>query len=199
MVHTMLQGRVGTIRLTGVKCGGCEVVRSRERVNGKCAVCDFDITRVRQHVEHLKGALETMELEFLESIQDGLVPPTNCGLNGTGANNSQLSRRAAALRTWRHLRSQKLTASVSNGPAWHILMEAYADCLDGKTVYLSSLAASSGLPLSTVSRHVGTLEEAGWVQLDTDLVDRRRCIVSLTEQGRACMTECLMALPLHDL
>lgn len=192
----MSQGQLGVLARWPIK--GQMMVEQKETASGKCAVCAFDTTRVREQVEHLKRVLGTIELELMVPVQDDPNPDACCSLSAAEISSDLLAHRANLLRNWRHLRSEKLTARVSNGPAWNLLMEVYADCLQGKTVYLSSLAASSGMPLSTVSRHVDALEQAGLIQLSTDLVDRRRCIVRLTERGDTCMSECLMALPLQD-
>lgn len=47
----------------------------------------------------------------------------------------------------------------------------------------SMLAERLGVDLSTVSRQLASLENAGWIQRDRDLVDRRASLVRVTPEG----------------
>jgi DNA-binding MarR family transcriptional regulator len=58
---------------------------------------------------------------------------------------------------------------------------------------LSDLAASVGLDASTVSRHVKSLDDAGYVQRIEDPADRRACRVALTAAGRAALDATMAA------
>ncbi len=52
---------------------------------------------------------------------------------------------------------------------------------------LSDLAAETRLDLSTVSRHIRTLERDGYVARADDPADRRACRLEVTPQGRAAL------------
>ena len=50
-----------------------------------------------------------------------------------------------------------------------------------------SLQEILGVTRSTVSRMLGSLEELGFVRREVDPTDRRRKIVRMTDEGRACL------------
>jgi DNA-binding MarR family transcriptional regulator len=54
---------------------------------------------------------------------------------------------------------------------------------------VSTLAALSGLDLSTVSRHVRELVDSGYVERSPDSRDRRAVVVAMTPRGRAVLDE----------
>lgn len=56
-------------------------------------------------------------------------------------------------------------------------------------VRLQDLAAAMGLDASTVSRHTTALEGVGLLRRECDPQDRRARRISLTDQGRAALTE----------
>ena len=60
-----------------------------------------------------------------------------------------------------------------------------AEC--GDTVHLSHLAALLELDLSTVSRQVRPLVEAGLVTRGSDPADGRACLLGLSERGRSVL------------
>lgn len=57
------------------------------------------------------------------------------------------------------------------------------------TAHPTVVARSTGIPASTVSRLLRSLEDRGLVQRAVDSVDLRRFRVSLTEQGRRVVKE----------
>jgi DNA-binding MarR family transcriptional regulator len=64
---------------------------------------------------------------------------------------------------------------------WHV--EEVGSCR------LSELAEAAGLDLSTVSRHVRDLDEAGYVDRAGDARDRRAVVLELTADGRELLRE----------
>ena len=64
-------------------------------------------------------------------------------------------------------------------------------CDHGQAVKVSEIARKVGIPMSAVSRSLGKLEDAGYVERNTDRKDRRSILVEPTARGlelnRACM------------
>jgi DNA-binding MarR family transcriptional regulator len=101
---------------------------------------------------------------------------------------AELRNKAAPLNPARHARRrQGATAGERLSTPQHIAMLALAD---GPRT-MSSLAAATGVALSTATRMVQTLEREGWVERPTIAPggDRRRRPVGLTSQGRRVMDE----------
>lgn len=61
----------------------------------------------------------------------------------------------------------------------------------------TELASDVTLDLSTVSRHVRSLEDAGLVARHDDPADRRSCLVSLTDSGAAVLIDALRRRERH--
>lgn len=101
---------------------------------------------------------------------------------------ADLRNRAAPLILARHERRRHgATAGERLSTPQHIAMLALAD---GPRT-MSSLAAATGVALSTATRMVQTLEREGWVERPPagPSDDRRRRPVALTPAGRAVMDE----------
>ncbi len=60
-------------------------------------------------------------------------------------------------------------------------------CQGPRTV--SELAACQAVALPTMSRSVSALVERGWASRSTDARDRRRVVISATEEGRAVFAD----------
>ena len=57
------------------------------------------------------------------------------------------------------------------------------------TCRLSDLADAAGLDLSTVSRHVRDLDEAGYLRRTTDVRDRRAIVLEVSAEGHDLLQE----------
>jgi DNA-binding MarR family transcriptional regulator len=104
----------------------------------------------------------------------------------TGHEAQQISSALLAVMT--NLKSQMTRTGHDFAPAFVLYRVA-----ENEPVRVSDLATSCGLDASTVSRHVKTLEEEGYVARSGDPNDRRASRVALTERGRSYLAD-LMAL-----
>ena len=86
----------------------------------------------------------------------------------------------AVVRRLKHMQYDEPVEKAGLG-VLHVL-----SCCDAP-LRLSDVAAEMTLDVSTVSRHVRTLEEGGFVERTQDPDDRRACLLGLTPNGTAAL------------
>ena len=82
------------------------------------------------------------------------------------------------------LRGEHLPAGMAIEASWEMLLDLYESELRGEEVSLTSLGASSGMPLTSAIRRIHELEKEGMIARLADESDRRRAILWLTDDGR---------------
>jgi DNA-binding MarR family transcriptional regulator len=98
----------------------------------------------------------------------------------------QATTEALLVAFWRMSRTLKRSHTGPIEPAlWWVLHTLACDG-PGR---LSELAAHLQLDLSTVSRHVRALEDAGYLERTTDPNDRRATVISMTDKGTDALEE----------
>lgn len=78
---------------------------------------------------------------------------------------------------------------LGHGPVDRAAVAVLGQVADAGPVRLSDAAAALSLDLSTVSRQVQSLADAGYVVKAEDPADRRACLVSTTPQGRQVLDD----------
>lgn len=88
----------------------------------------------------------------------------------------------------RELRSKYLPKGFFGEPAWQILLElfvGYAENPESHAVPVTDLCIASGEAQTTALRWIAILEDHGFLVRSSDIEDRRRRLVLLSEEGRA--------------
>jgi DNA-binding MarR family transcriptional regulator len=94
--------------------------------------------------------------------------------------------RLAAAHAWirgRKARDKAFGTDLFSDPAWSMLLDLYVNGHAGRTVSVSSLSIGANVPLTTGTRWVALIERAGLIRREADRFDRRRTLVSLTQDG----------------
>lgn len=86
----------------------------------------------------------------------------------------------ALLRQEREVREELFHPDVASTPAWQLILDLYRVEREGGHNYVSSIALSSGLPLTTALRYIDQLVALGYVERMRDSADARRIRVTLT-------------------
>jgi DNA-binding MarR family transcriptional regulator len=89
----------------------------------------------------------------------------------------------------RTLRNQTFDGTVINDSSWPLLQDLLAAHLRGEKLRTKQLCAASGLPQTTVLRYLDHLERSGVVRRESDPIDSRVTLVSVTEGGALRMRE----------
>lgn len=76
-------------------------------------------------------------------------------------------------------------------PSWLILLDLYICAVAGRSVMMGEACLAARVPNTTALRYVAALVAQGVVARGSDPLDRRRTLLSLTEDGFAAMSNYL--------
>lgn len=128
---------------------------------------------------------------MIRNSQPKIKPATKPGERGPDAYGN-LERNALLIQVrneinGRALRGRYLPKGFFGEPAWQILLELfvdYAEDPDSHAVPVTDLCVASGEAQTTALRWIAILEDHGLLSRSSDLDDRRRRLVYLSEKGR---------------
>ena len=92
-------------------------------------------------------------------------------------------------------RKRIFSASLFSDPAWDMLLELYVASLAQRRLQISRLMERTGVPGTTTLRWITALEREGLIQRESDRLDARLVLLSLTEEGRKAMDVYFDMLP----
>lgn len=121
--------------------------------------------------------------EFVNALQRALlsVPTTHSTPRLLRSDAAELLLRA------RQKRDAIFGAELFEDPAWNIMLDLYTSTLNGKTVTVSDLCVASGTSPTTALRRIGVLATMGLINRVPDATDRRRVLVTPTQEGLDAM------------
>jgi FixJ family two-component response regulator/DNA-binding MarR family transcriptional regulator len=93
------------------------------------------------------------------------------------------TQRLLTLIRTRQLREKMFNDELFADPVWQMLLYLLEYQLQNDVIYLTNLYMASGVPISTASRRLLELEQAGLVRRVNDPADGRRQIVALTPEA----------------
>jgi DNA-binding MarR family transcriptional regulator len=92
-------------------------------------------------------------------------------------------------------RKRIFSTSLFSDPAWDMLLELYVASLAQRRLQISRLMERTGVPGTTTLRWIAVLEKEGLIQRQSDRLDARLVLLSLTEEGRKGMDAYFDMLP----
>jgi hypothetical protein len=98
-----------------------------------------------------------------------------------------LGRLAAVAYEQRRRRERFLPPDLFGEPAWDILLDLFIAGVTEREISVSSACLASAVPETTALRWIGELVERGLVKRRSDVVDKRRHFLSLSENGFRAM------------
>lgn len=122
---------------------------------------------------------------FFSKPRPGREPTGKAGLAGDGLVEALLGYEHRA----RALRNQIFDGTGINDSSWPLLQDLLAVHIEGLKLRTKQLCAASGLPQTTVLRYLDHLEKYGVIRRESDPVDSRVTLVSITEAGALRMRE----------
>ncbi len=87
----------------------------------------------------------------------------------------------------RQLRGRFFDPSLFGDPAWDILLDLTAARAEHARVSVSSLCIASGVPPTTALRWIGQMVDAGLLERQEDVTDRRRAFIALSDSAADAM------------
>jgi DNA-binding MarR family transcriptional regulator len=101
---------------------------------------------------------------------------------------------AKTLVAQRRARSQHLPAELFHEPAWDMLLALYIGDRERRTMNVKTLVSYSDAPATTSQRWIDHLHKLGLIDRITDMVDRRRVEIQLSEVGHRAIRDYLLAV-----
>lgn len=93
---------------------------------------------------------------------------------------------------------EKFLPDLFADPAWDILLDLFIAKVEGKGITVSSACIASAAPPTTGLRYVALLQERKLITRRYDPKDRRKCYLSLTDEGHSAVTSCITSyLPME--
>ena len=92
-------------------------------------------------------------------------------------------------------RKRIFNTSLFSDPAWDMLLELYVASLAQRRLQISRLMERTGVPGTTTLRWIAVLEKEGLIQRQSDRLDARLVLLSLTDEGRKGMDAYFDMLP----
>jgi DNA-binding MarR family transcriptional regulator len=121
------------------------------------------------------------------------LPPG--GSQGLSHDRQQLHARARRELEGRRVREHYFDRQLFGEPAWEILLALYVNQDSGARLTTSKLAESVALPMSTVIRWLGALEQGGLVGRGDHPTDRRKVFIRLLDKGRQALDAYFGSMP----
>ena len=136
----------------------------------------YSLDKLSEEVRRLGALLQGPDAK-------GATASTSRAENPSGtAAGTDPQRLLTLIRTWK-LREKMFNDELFADPVWRMLLYLLEDQLQNKVIYLTNLYTASGVPMSTASRRLLELEQAGLVRRVNDPADGRRQIVALTPEA----------------
>lgn len=99
----------------------------------------------------------------------------------------RLAEKARQLLKARKVISKVMPKNLFKDSAWDIMLELYLGAIEGGVIYVKQMIIASGERPATGIRIIARLEDAGFIERNSDDLDQRRVIVNLTQRGRQAM------------
>lgn len=155
-------------------------------VNSELASIKSLLAKATAHVDALELAASSGKNE-----QKDAVP------NIEEIDNSELIDRAKNLLAWGKLKATILNhgTGLFSDSCWNMCLDIYLCDLVGERVTVSSVAHSSGVPMTTAMRYLNVMAEEGLLEKSPNPSDNRMVFVSTSATCREKMSNILANLP----
>ncbi len=149
------------------------------------------------------AAIKLALAQASEKIQalDGLVTSSDDKPQGQAPaagkiNTAELIRRAEKLLKWSRLKADTLNlgAGLFADSCWNMCLDTYICDLKGEKITVSSIAHSSGIPMTTAMRYINVMAEQGLLGKSQNPSDHRMIFISTSATCKAKISTILRHL-----
>lgn len=136
--------------------------------------------------EKLRDAVATVE-RYLAERGKSVVEKRNL-------NNYQLFQLALVIRKNLCLREKILPTFAPSSPLWRLLIEIYIAKHQGARLSITDAAITINVPATTTLRYISILESERLICRESDVLDKRRSWLLLTDKGISSVEKTLRKL-----
>ncbi len=113
------------------------------------------------------------------------------------ANDADLIDRAESLLKWSRLKAEFLNMGTGlfSDSCWDMCLDIYICDLKGQQITVSSVAHSSGIPMTTAMRYINVMSEEGLLEKTPNPSDNRMIFVSTSASCKQRISDVLQKLP----
>jgi len=196
--HDDLQVVVTDLQMPNI--GGIELLQKLQSRRRKHPLAAIVITG-HASLDRAVGALRLHAADFLQkplvaeevahAIQRALSLAEDDGTDAIAPASASASLASPsylkALVAARADRNAIFQSSLFSDPAWDMMLDLAVAEAAGRPISVTSLCIASGAPTTTALRRIDDLKDAGLIDRVPDARDKRRILVTLTDQGRERM------------
>ncbi|QTD55469.1 helix-turn-helix domain-containing protein [Parasphingorhabdus cellanae] len=118
-------------------------------------------------------------LSELITVSDNLISKDDCS-TADEMDNAELINRAETMLRWSRLKANMLNmgAGLFTDSCWNMCLDIYVCDLKDEKITVSSIAHSSGIPMTTAMRYINVMVEEGLLEKSPNPSDNRMIFIS---------------------
>ncbi len=155
---------------------------------------EAELAEVRLTIEQAIEKFQILDRRISGEVEQ---PPSEQDFPDDQFNHVDLIGRAEKYLQWGRLKSQIL--DTGNGlfanSCWNMCLDVFLCDLKDQRVSVSSIAHSSGIPMTTAMRYINVMVEQGLLEKTPNAADNRMIFVSVSEDCSEKIKELLMRAP----
>jgi hypothetical protein len=157
------------------------------------------MSKVPIDVAEIKSVLKVamQKIEALEQLVAVKENPDSHSISATELSTVELIDRAKKHLQWSRAKGQMMDPGnglFSDG-CWNMCLDIYICNLNEQPVTVSSIAHSSGIPMSTAMRYINVMTEQKLLQKNLNPADNRMVFISISADGMENITQILVNTP----
>lgn len=150
------------------------------------------------------AALESLLSQGLEQVHavkriaiNGLARADESEDKEQTVSDAKLAERAEKLLKWSRIKAEHLNLGTGlfSDSCWDMCLDIYICDLRNEQITVSSVAHSSGIPMTTAMRYINVMSEEGLLKKTPNPSDNRMVFVSTTPSCKERVTRVLLKLP----
>lgn len=150
------------------------------------------------------AALETLLSKGLDQVQavkkvarNGQPKHSELDTGIKKLDDAELALRAEQLLKWSRLKAEYLNLGTGlfSDSCWDMCLDIYICDLKNEQITVSSVAHSSGIPMTTAMRYINVMAEEGLLEKTSNPSDNRMVFVSTSQSCKERISDVLQKLP----
>ncbi|GAA0467023.1 hypothetical protein GCM10009096_04680 [Parasphingorhabdus litoris] len=143
------------------------------KVSAEIAAIKSVLAEVAEQIENLDGMI----------ARPGDAPTSDAFLNNSDVDDVELINRAKTLLEWSRFKAQTLNlgSGLFSDSCWDMCLDIYICDLKDEKITISSIAHSSGIPMTTAMRYINVMTEEGLLEKSSNPSDNRMVFISTSD------------------